>query len=36
MRHIYSKIEDEFLINNVKGITLKELTTRFNKKFNLK
>ena len=35
MRHIYSKIEDEFLINNVKGITLKELTNRFNKKFNL-
>ena len=35
MRHIYSKIEDEFLINDVKGITLKELSTRFNKKFNL-
>mgnify|MGYP000006658893 FL=1 len=35
MRHIYSKIEDEFLINNVRGITLKELTDRFNKKFNL-
>ena len=35
MRHIYSKKEDEFLINNVRGITLKELTDRFNKKFNL-
>lgn len=35
MRHKYSKIEDEFLIQNVKGITLKELTNRFNKKFNL-
>lgn len=35
MRHIYSKKEDEFLINNVRGITLKELTNRFNKKFNL-
>ncbi len=35
MRHIYSKIEDKFLIDNVKGITLKELTKRFNKKFNL-
>ena len=33
--HKYSKIEDEFLINNVKGITLKELTNRFNKEFNL-
>lgn len=31
--HKYSKIEDEFLIKNVKGITLKELTYRFNKKF---
>lgn len=35
MRHKYSKIEDEFLINNVKGITLKELTQRFNEEFNL-
>ena len=33
--HKYSKIEDEFLINNVKGITLKELTNRFNKEFGL-
>jgi len=34
MRHRYSIIEDQFLIDNVKGITLKELTKRFNKKFN--
>lgn len=34
-RHIYSKKQDQFLIDNVKGITLKELTERFNKKFNL-
>lgn len=34
MRHIYSKEEDIFLKDNVKGITLKELTDRFNKKFN--
>ena len=33
--HRYSKIEDEFLINNVKGITLKELTRKFNEEFNL-
>lgn len=31
--HKYSRKEDEFLINNVKGITLKELTKRFNDKF---
>ena len=36
IKHKYSKIEDQFLINNVKGITLKELTERFNNKFNLK
>ncbi len=36
IRHKYSKIEDQFLIDNVKGITLKELTERFNNKFNLK
>lgn len=36
IRHIYSKIEDQFLIDNVKGITLKKLTERFNKKFDLK
>lgn len=35
MVHKYSKIEDQFLIDNVKGITLKELTRRFNEKFNL-
>ena len=34
MRHKWSKKEDKFLIENVKGITLKELTKRFNKKFN--
>lgn len=34
-RHIYSKSEDDFLKENVKGITLKELTNRFNKEFNL-
>ena len=36
IRHKYSKIEDQFLIDNVKGITLKELTERFNNKFNMK
>lgn len=35
MRHKYSIEEYQFLINNVKGITLKELTERFNRKFNL-
>lgn len=35
MRHKYSEEEHKFLIDNVKGITLKELTQRFNKKFNL-
>ena len=35
IRHKYLKIEDQFLIDNVKGITLKELTERFNNKFNL-
>lgn len=34
MKHIYSKEEDKFLIDNVKGITLKELTNKFNKRFN--
>lgn len=33
--HKYLKIEDEFLINNVKGITLKELTRKFNRQFGL-
>lgn len=35
MRHKYSIEEHQFLIDNVKGITLKELTERFNRKFNL-
>ena len=35
MRHIYSIEEEKFLIDNVKGIALKELTNRFNKEFNL-
>lgn len=35
MKHTYSKEEDKFLIDNVKGISLKELTNRFNEKFNL-
>lgn len=34
MRHRYSKIEDEFLIKNVRGITLKKLTEIFNRNFN--
>lgn len=33
--HIYSKEEEQFLIDNVKDITLKELTDRFNKQFNM-
>ena len=35
MRHIYSDEEHQFIIDNVEGITLKELTKRFNEKFNL-
>ena len=35
MRHKYSIEEYQFLIDNVKGITLRELTERFNRKFNL-
>ena len=35
MRHIYSEEEKQFLIDNVKGISLIELTKRFNKKFSL-
>lgn len=35
MRHVYSVEEHQFIIDNVEGITLKELTRRFNKKFNL-
>lgn len=36
MANKYTKEQEQFLIDNVKGITLKELTQRFNKKFNLK
>ncbi len=35
MKHKYSLEEDKFLKNNVKGITLKELTGKFNKTFKL-
>lgn len=35
MLHRYTNEEEHFLINNVKGITLKELTKKFNEKFNL-
>lgn len=35
MRHKWTDKEDRWLIKNVKGITLEELTERFNKKFNL-
>ena len=35
MRNNYTKEQDKFLIKNVKGITLKELTNKFNKHFNL-
>lgn len=35
MRHKYSNDEHKFIIDNVKGITLKELTMKFNKKFGL-
>ena len=34
-RHKYTKEEDNFLIKNVKGKTLKELTNMINKEFNL-
>lgn len=33
-RHKFTKEENDFLIENVKGITLAELTKRFNEKFN--
>lgn len=33
-KYDYSKEKVEFLKNNVKGITLKELTKRFNQEFN--
>lgn len=35
MKHIYTKEEDQFLIDNVKGITLIELIKKFNDNFNL-
>lgn len=35
MGHIYTEEENQFLIDNVKGITLKELTKRFNERFKL-
>ena len=35
MRHRYTKEEDKFLIDNVKGITELELIDKFNKHFNL-
>jgi len=35
MRHTYTKEEDKFLIDNVKGITELELVNKFNKHFNL-
>lgn len=36
MKHYWKKEEDDFLINNIKGISIKELTNLFNKKFDLK
>lgn len=35
MKHTYSLEEDKFLKDNVKGITLRELTEKFNNAFNL-
>lgn len=35
MKHTYSSEEDKFLKDNVKEITLKELTKKFNNAFNL-
>ena len=35
MGHKWSEKEEEWLTQNVKGITLKELTKRYNKKFNM-
>lgn len=35
MRHKWSEKEEQWLNKNVKGITLKELTNRYNKKFNM-
>jgi len=36
MRHKWSEKEEQWLTKNVKGITLKELTNRYNKEFNIK
>lgn len=36
MRHKWSEKEEQWLTKNVKGITLKELTNRYNKEFNMK
>lgn len=35
MKHTYTKEQEQFLKDNVKGISLKELTKRFNEHFNL-
>lgn len=35
IRHKYTEEQDQFLIENVKGISLKELTEKFNRYFNL-
>ena len=35
MKNKYTKVQDLFLIDNVKGITLEELTDKFNKQFDL-
>ncbi len=34
IRHKYTEEEDKYLKDNVKGISLKELTDKFNQKFN--
>lgn len=36
MRHKWSEKEEQWLTKNVKDITLKELTNRYNKEFNMK
>ena len=35
MGHKWTNEENQFLKDNVKGITLRELTTLYNKKFNM-
>lgn len=35
IRHKYTEQQDQFLIENVKGISLKELTEKFNRYFSL-